>query len=56
MTTPGFATSGIERRPEINGNGLGVVFQSTAALVPEDTNGLMDVYSTQLTGGLPSVR
>ena len=56
LTTPGFATSGISARPEINGNGMGVVFQSTAALVPEDTNGLMDVYSTQLTGGLPSVR
>jgi 6-phosphogluconolactonase (cycloisomerase 2 family)/glutamine cyclotransferase len=38
------ATLGVSRRPEISGDGRFVVFESSGAIAPNDTNGLVDVY------------
>ncbi len=54
-SSTGQGGNGPSDRPEINGDGNGVVFESAAALVPEDTNGVLDIYSMQVIGGLPPV-
>ncbi len=43
-------------RPAIFGDGNGVVYESAAALVPEDTNADLDVYMTLFGGFIPITR
>ena len=47
------ASNGRSTDARIFGNGDGAVYQSTAALVPEDTNGQTDVYSTSIGALVP---
>ena len=53
-TSTGTVTSdGRSTDARIYGNGTGAVYQSTAALAPEDTNGQTDVYSTSISALVP---
>jgi Tol biopolymer transport system component len=55
-TTGSFPTTGYSTLPVISGDGHVIVYESTATLAPEDTNGQMDVYTTNLSGGFPITR
>jgi len=45
LTQAGDPAAAISIAPRISGDGTTVVFQSDAALVPEDTNGVSDIYA-----------
>ncbi len=47
-TPPGAAVDGASESPKISANGRFVVFESSAALLPEDDNGALDVYRRDL--------
>jgi TolB protein len=51
VTSNEIAIDGLSWSPSISGDGRYVVFQSTAALVPGDTNGHADVYLRDRTAG-----
>jgi Tol biopolymer transport system component len=44
VPAPGGSAAGASGAPDLSDDGRYVVFESTAALVPEDTNGVADVY------------
>jgi Tol biopolymer transport system component len=44
VPAPGGSASGASGAPDLSDDGRFVVFESAAALVPEDTNGVADVY------------
>lgn len=44
VPAPGGSAAGASGAPDLSDDGRFVVFESAAALVPEDTNGLADVY------------
>lgn len=44
VPAPGGSAAGASGAPDLSDDGRYVVFESTAPLVPEDTNGLADVY------------
>lgn len=48
-------STGPDREPVITPSGRDVFFMSSAGLVPEDTDGALDVYDARLGGGFASV-
>ena len=53
LTSGGAPAAGVE--PSVSDDGSVVAFESSAALVPEDTNGLRDIYAHDRTTGQTSL-